>query len=215
MAKKPKNSRSKKVSAKKSPAINFNPLNSREKRALLYYIAECRVTGRDKRDNALAFEKIASKVKDWAKDNINKHYYDKKGDVSPVWVGRLMAKAIEHNYVKLGRYHEQDLVWDIKDHLNLETHLPHIVVAPNKNDLLRYLWEDLDEHLTREVQGQRNQVILGVSGGRTMLSFARMAGELDLKFNNISSPNKKKLVICSLTSPKTSEFSQASTQWSR
>ncbi|MHA2203864.1 MAG: sugar-binding domain-containing protein [Candidatus Hodarchaeales archaeon] len=199
MSKKPKNRQGKKVSAKKSPAIKFNALSAREKRALLYYIAECRVKERDE-NHALAYEKIASKIKNWAKDNINKHDYDEKGDVSPIWVGRLMAKAIEHNFVKLGRYDEQELVWDIKKHLKLKAHLPHIVVAPNKKDLLRYLWEDLDEHLTSEVQGKRNQVILGVSGGRTMLSFARMTGELDLTFNNISSPNKKKLVICSLTS---------------
>ena len=199
MTKKPKTKQGKETEGRGTCAIKWSKLSLRETRSLLYYIAKCRIRDRNKNGDVLSYEEIARSVKEWAKDNINKDAYDDQKNIPPNWIGRLMPKAIRHEYIKLGRYVEQDLVAEIRKYLSPP--YPDIVIAPDKNDLLRYVWEGLDSLLIKKVKGINTKIVLGFSGGRTMFELARSLIELnDLKIRSLSSENKEKIIVCSLTS---------------
>jgi DNA-binding transcriptional regulator LsrR (DeoR family) len=199
MPKKTETKKGKEGGGKKSCAIQLNELGLRETNSLLYYIVKCRISDRNEKGDVLSYEEVAHRVKEWARDNVRKEAYNDKGNIPSNWVGRLMPKAIRRGYVKLGRYVEQSLVDEIRKYLTPP--YPDIVIAPDKDDLLRYVWEDLDNLLIQAVEGSNGKTILGFSGGRTMLALARSLSELsNLKMSRLSPEMKEKIIACSLTS---------------
>jgi len=112
-----------------------------------------------------------------------------------------LDEIIEQGFVRLGRDNELDTYVGIQRRLKrLIGPKPSIEVAPDTDELLRYLWEDIDDLLTKYVK-KKTQVVVGVSGGQTMLAFAHKLPELvDLKWRRLSAELREKLVISSLTS---------------
>jgi len=199
MAKKSKTSQQEPQEEMKPSAIKYSELSSREALSLLYEIAKLRIDERDEHNKVLSYKQIAKRIKDWARDNISKEAYNEKGTVQPNWVGRHMAKAIGHRFVRLGRYVEREIVESVKKCLNPP--YPKIVVAPSEKELLRYVWEDLDGLVAEAAEKNVPQVVIAVSGGRTLLSLARAADYLPhAALSRLSTKNRKKIIVCSLTS---------------
>lgn len=188
--------------SRRQSAIRWSELSSRESRLLLYRIAQLRFQ-KTADGRVRSWEDVAREVKLWIQARSDKEGYRTCGTISASSIGRNLDKIIEHGFVKLGRDNELDI------HVGIERRLraihgtslkPFLVVAPDGDELLRYLWEDLDNLLVKAVNKNREHLIVGVGGGHTMLKLAQKLRELvDLEWWRIPPEQRKKVVICSLT----------------
>lgn len=179
---------------RKPSKIRWRSLKETDKERLLYLVAQWFVS--EQRSHS----EIAVKMANWVKKNAH-HCYNPDGDnVSTSFVGRRIAEAVEHRFLQVGRFHEQKLAEKIQDLLTISQNRIKIIVAPDRNQLLRYVWLDLD-HLLMEMVKTKS-VVIGISGGRTMLALAKAATSLtDLTWHNEVPVDKRaKVIVCSLTS---------------
>lgn len=192
---------------KGQPAIDWSELSLPEINLLLYTIARWLTEGKNEEENdgaktgPMSCAQIAKELNGWRKKNLRREAYNSKRSIPLNWPGRQMEKMVRKKYIKLGHYVEQELVEELKRLVcGLSGCCPEVIVAPDKNELLRYVWEDLDEQLKEAIEKAQAPVILGVSGGRTMLSLAQKVAELDLTLKTLSAEKRKRLIVCSLTS---------------
>ncbi|MBP7050205.1 MAG: hypothetical protein KBE65_04250 [Phycisphaerae bacterium] len=179
--------------------IRWNLLGASETRLLLYRIAQWRIEG-DESGKRLAEEEIAAKLRTWVPKHIASEAYNPKGVFTARWVGERFKDAIVRGYVTLGKYSEPALADRIRELLSPP--YPEIVVAPDLHELQRYVWEALDTYLTAAVRRpQRKEIIIGVSGGQTLLGLARRISDLaNLNWWSIAAKDKDRVKVCSLTS---------------
>ena len=147
---------------------------------------------------------IAKKLVSWVKINLPTAY-NKNGSFSGSTVRNYINKAFKRGFVRVDRFPDQSIVNKIQNQLKLSPGRPLITVAPDRSEMLRYAWLDLVDLLIRLIKTEKQEnVIVGVSGGHTMLDFAKKASSVaDLRWHQeegISDIVKKKVTVCSLTS---------------
>lgn len=178
-------------------AIKWAKLLPHDKERLLYLIAKWHITEKK------PLGQIVNKVKDWVKENA-RDCYDENGRLpDPTTIGRYFVEAVKRGFVKLGCFSDHHLVDSIIDKFDLQFAKVKIVVAPDRDEMLRYVWLDLDRLLTKMiVTKKRDKVVVGVSGGHTMLDLSNMARILtDLTWHyEVSEGQRERVVVCSLTS---------------
>jgi DNA-binding transcriptional regulator LsrR (DeoR family) len=123
--------------------------------------------------------------------------------VSTQFVGRRIAEAAQkYRFLRVSPFYEEELAQRITRALLLER--IELFVAPNYDEMLRYVWLDLDRLLTNRVKnGDTNRsIVVGVSGGRTMIDLARVSQILpEMTWHEeIPANMREKITICSLTS---------------
>ena len=178
-------------------AIKWAKLLPHDRERLLYLIAKWRIAEKK------PLGQIVNKIKDWVKENARDCYDENDRLPHPTTIGRYFMEAVKCGFVQLGRFSEQHLVDDIIDKWSLQTKKVKIVVAPDRKEMLRYVWLDLDRHLTEMIATEeRDKVVVGVSGGHTMLDLANMAGNLtELTWHyEVSKGQRERVIVCSLTS---------------
>jgi len=173
-------------------------------RQLLYEIACLFVKKR------LNYSQIRKEIYKRASDSKSQHheYYDKNGEdnIKRSWVPRRIAEAIKNDFITLGDFEDADLRNDIYRFLP-EAKDVNITLAPDNDALIRQACLDFDKKLTDKVKSspRDTQIIVGVSGGKTLLEFTKTLHDIrkslkwskevpDMKMKN------KKVIICSLTS---------------
>jgi DNA-binding transcriptional regulator LsrR (DeoR family) len=151
-------------------------------------------------EEGLAESKIAEELVKWVKKNIPEAY-NEDGPLSAA-PQSYIDDAIEKRFVKAGRFPGHHLAVKIRNKFSLTLDKPIIIIAPDRSEMLRYAWIDLDEILTRMIKVEQNKsVIVGVSGGHTMLDFAKRASSVaDLQWHGVEDSEKNKVTVCSLTS---------------
>jgi DNA-binding transcriptional regulator LsrR (DeoR family) len=180
---------------RRASAIRWNRLTEGDRKLLLHLVSQWFV--KDK----CSHKEIAKKMDSWMRKNAPERY-DSSGTVSTQLVGRRIAEAAQkYGFLQVGRFYEQELSEKIISEFPL---VEQVVIAPDQNELLRYAWQYLDKFLTQQVITQKSDkpIIVGVSGGRTMINMARAAANLsDLSWHFEVPSNKRcKVTICSLTS---------------
>lgn len=168
---------------------------------LLYFIADLRV------NQKIRPPEIAPLAVKWVKENAPE-YYTAEGKTADSTIGRYFSDAIEKGFLKLQAFYDQELATQIVEKFDLkrlpfESSKIEVIVAPNRDEMLRYVWLDLDRHLTHKMAGEKpDRLVVGVSGGHTMLKLGELANNLkDLAWHKeIPEEDRRKTLICSLTS---------------
>lgn len=177
-------------------AINWVKMPPHLQGQMLHFVARCHV------QEKLSFPQIVDEVKKWLKKNALK-FYNKKGKIDPTLLGRYFTKAVEKNFLQLNPSRGEYMSWRIIQELSLHGSPIKIFVAPDRTEMLRLAWLDFKMFLTDMVNDKkRKQIVVGVSGGRTLMDFAEMARNMpELKMDEkVARKCREKVVICSLTS---------------
>lgn len=183
---------------RKASAVNWSRLPDRDKRRLLHQICRWFV------DDKMTHHEIAGKIQGWVKEN-SPTYYDPKGVVSTQFVGRRITEACqEYGFVKVGRLDEVMLGQRIINALHPLLESIPLVIAPDRNELLRYLWLDLDELLIERMEqlDREDPFVIGLSGGQTLNDLANAAPNISgLSWHDaIPMRMRSNVIVCSMTS---------------
>lgn len=188
---------------KKPSTIRWRALREPDRKRLLHLVAQWFA------NEKCTHSDIAAKMENWVKKNAP-GYYNPAGDyISTSFVGRRITEAAQrYGFLQVGRFYEQELTTQIQTLIKavfpLSENKVQIIVAPDRAELLRYVWLDLDRHLIeglRKLNTKKKSVIVGVSGGRTMLALAKATTNLtDLAWEYVPANERARVIICSLTS---------------
>lgn len=167
-------------------------------RQLVYEVARLFV-----KERKIHHRDIIKGVYKWAKENA-KDYYNEAGEdnIHGEWVCRRLKEAINYQFFLLGDFEDKKLLDKIEE-LIPEAKNINLNFAPDAESLLMQACLDFDKKLTDEVTSSDTQIVVGVSGGHTMLEFARTLHDIrtSLKWHKeVPDSKRKNVVICSLTS---------------
>ena len=188
-----------KTPSKKRPAVNWGQIkaNRTKQRRLLHLVAQWFA------DKKLSHVLIAEKIRTWVQDEAPE-CYNGAGTVTNAFAGRRIADAARGGFLQVARFYEEELCDGIRRVPSLPLADVKITVAPGRREMLQYAWLDLAELLAQRAKTvpDNGQIILGVSGGRTMLDFAKASPDLtNSEWKDSTSPKEReKLLVCSLTS---------------
>jgi DNA-binding transcriptional regulator LsrR (DeoR family) len=169
-------------------------MSPQNRQRLFYYIAKLYVVDK------LPLPQIAFKIKIWLKDNLR---YSSYSTADPATVGRYLKVAVGYEFLQLNPFSEMHLQNKIEEKFSLGGSSIKINVAPDLDTTFRYLWHDLDNYISNIVNTRNSgDIIFGVSGGHTMLAFAKAARYInDLQWHKkVQKDNRDKLIVCSMTS---------------
>lgn len=177
-------------------AIHWVKLPDRDKRRLLHLIAQWFA------EEKLSHAQIAKKIKKWVA-NTAPDCYNQEVDVSTQFVGRRIAEAAQEcRFLRVSPFYEEELAQKVAKALFLKG--VELSVATTRDELLGYVWLDLDRFLVNKIKNGNTTkpIIIGVSGGRTMIDLARVARNLPRIpwHEEVPINMRKKVAICSLTS---------------
>lgn len=183
---------------RESSAVRWLRLPDRDKRRLLHLITQWFA------EEKLSHTQIAYKIRKWVETNAPDCCDpDPKKGVSTQFVGRRIAEAAQkYRFLRVSPFYEEELAKKISRALLLET--VELIVAPDYDEMLRYVWLDLDRLLTNRMKnGDTNKpLVIGVSGGGTMIDLARASHNIrEMAWHQEVPANiREKVTICSLTS---------------
>ena len=186
--------------ARKASKVRWSRLKYRDKRRLLHLVAKWFVEGK------CSHAEIALKMTNWTRRNAPDCHNPDGVDVSTPFVGRRIAEAArEHGFLVVGRFLEEELIDEIRKLLPRSAPDVNIVIAPDREEMLRYAWLDFERLLMQrleEVKPGGPAVVVAVSGGRTMLALANAAPHIaDLLWREEIPPQQRNQVtVCSMTS---------------
>lgn len=163
---------------------------------MIYFIARCRV------QEKFSFEDIVPKLEKWLEENADQ-FYNKEGEIHHTTVGRHFADAVKGDFLQLNPSHSEFMRWRIIDKLHLHKSPIKIFVALDRTEMLRLAWLDFKGFLTDMINDKkRKQIVVSVSGGRTLMDFSEMARNMvELKWDEkVARKCREKVVICSLNS---------------
>jgi DNA-binding transcriptional regulator LsrR (DeoR family) len=155
-------------------------------------------------EEKLSHAQIAYRIRKWVEKNAPDCYDpDPQRGVSTQFVGRRIAEdAQKYRFLRVSPFYEEELAQKITRALFLER--VELFVAPNYDEMLRYIWLDLDRFLTDRIKNgdATKALVIGVSGGGTMIDLARISQSLpDMTMHEKISTNiREKITVCSLTS---------------
>lgn len=151
---------------------------------------------------------IVGEVYRWSRDKAEKYYSDGgENNITSQWVTRRIIESTKdkYNILRLS-FEEQDLLEKIQRNV-INADKIKITIAPDEEELLRQVWLKFDEVLTDKVTKSRDnkKIVIAVSGGSTLLSISKVSAKYKnvLRWHNsrdISENDKKKVIVCSLTS---------------
>ncbi len=151
---------------------------------------------------------IVDEVYSWARDKAAKYYYNNgRNNITSQWITRRIKESTKDRYkiLKLS-FDERDLIEKIKRNV-INADKIKLMIAPSGEELLRQVLFKFDEILTDKVKKSRDnkEIIVAVSGGSTLLSLSKVSAKYKkfLRWHNspdISENQKKKVIVCSLTS---------------
>ncbi len=191
--------------AKKTPFLERGPsavhwvrLPDRDKRRLLHLITQWFA------EEKLSHAQIAYRIRKWVGKNVPDCCDPNPAKkVSTQFVGRRITEAAQkYHFLRVSPFYEEELAQKITRTLLLEG--VELFVAPNYEEMLRYVWLDLDRLLTNRLKnGDTNKpLVVGVSGGGTMIDLARVSQSLPEMAWQVEIPAnmREKVTVCSLTS---------------
>jgi DNA-binding transcriptional regulator LsrR (DeoR family) len=189
--------------AKESIKFDYERLKKRDLalyRQLLYEVTRLFV------EEGLNYNQIPDKIYTWAEDKASQYYNDHgKKNISRQWVSRHIKEVSkeEYQFLLLGEFRENMLSQKIKEHID-NAGFVSLKIAPDNKLLLRQVCLDFDKILTEKVKSTSadEEVIVGVSGGHTMLALAQTLHDIKtiMSWHKIvPNKDKKKVIICSLT----------------
>jgi len=189
--------------AKKPDKFDFESLgreNPLKYRLLMFEIARLFV------EKNLSYSEIPQKIYEWAGKNTEKYYTENgKNNIDRAWVIRHM-KAIKkvYKFITVGEFGENELSRSIKQRVSGVENVS-LEIAPDDELLLRQVCLRFYEILAEKVRTTpgSEKVVIGVSGGKTMLALAQMFHDLktQVSWQKITSKDDRdRVVVCSLTS---------------
>lgn len=139
----------------------------------------------------------------WAEEHVPTYYHARgKANLNSEWVRRRLVEAISAQFLLLGNFEDVKLRDEIC-RLLPEARALSLALAPNAETLYRQACLDFEKKLIDKIASSRNpRIVVGVSGGRTMLAFSRTLHDMraSLKWHTqVPIEKKKKVVVCSLT----------------
>lgn len=177
-------------------ALNWKKMPPHLQEQLLYFVARCHV------QEKISFEDIVPRLEKWLKKNAPQ-FYNKEGKIHPITVGRYFTEAVKKDFLQLNPSHSEYMRWRIIDKLTLHASPIKIFVARDRIEMLRLAWLDFKRFLTDLINDkEREQIVVSVSGGRTLMDFSEMARNMvELKWDEkVRSKCQEKVIICSLNS---------------
>ncbi len=185
----------KKQTQRKPSAIHWAKLAEIQKKRLLHLVARWFV--RDK----LSHAQIAKQMVIWVKTNA-RACYDPVGAVSNAFVGHHLRDAAQiYDFLQVKPFYEEDIKRQIQTLIPL--YKGNIIVAPDSDELLQYVWIGLDNILTSIAKADpKGELVVGVSGGQTLLDLSEITRKLGYLnwHTEIPSQKRESTIICSLTS---------------
>jgi len=179
-------------------AVRWVRLPDRDKRRLLHLITQWFA------EEKLSHAKIAYRIRKWVETNAPDCCDpDPERGVTTQFVGRRIAEAAQkYRFLRVSPFYEEELAQKITRTLLLER--VELFVAPNYDEMLRYVWLDLDRLLTNRVKNSDSteSIIVGASGGGTMIDLAKVSQSLpEMTWHEeIPANMREKVTVCSLTS---------------